>query len=83
MQIEDIADLLAEQGGCCALSGLPISACGDLNDITASLDRVDNSKGYVNGNIQLVHKKVNMMRGSLPVKEFVSFCNLVANRVKW
>lgn len=83
IEIEDIADLLTEQGGCCALSGLPISACGDLDAITASLDRIDNSKGYVAKNVQLVHKKVNMMRGSMPVKEFVSFCNLVANRVKW
>lgn len=77
------ADLLESQGYKCVLSGLPISACGDFANITASLDRIDNTKGYVLGNVQFVHKKINMMRGSLTVEEFVGLCQSVANKVKW
>ena len=75
--IEDIANLLSNQASKCALSGVWISTRGNLSDITASIDRIDNSIGYTKDNIQLVHKKINMMRGSLSVEEFVKFCKSV------
>ena len=59
-------------------SGLPISANSTRDLISASLDRIDNSKDYVKGNVQWVHKAINMMRGSLSVMEFVALCALVA-----
>ena len=45
-----IKELLKEQSGRCALSGLPIVA--EEKTGTASLDRKDSSKGYVPGNVQ-------------------------------
>ena len=45
---------------------------------TASLDRIDSSKGYVKGNIQWVHIAINFMKHSLPEEEFVRWCCLVA-----
>lgn len=83
IDLDYCADLLESQGHKCVLSGLPISACGDFANITASLDRIDNTKGYVLGNVQFVHKKINMMRGSLTVGEFVGLCQSVADKVKW
>jgi hypothetical protein len=57
--IEDMAYQLDEvQKGKCNLSGLPIS----IYDKTASLDRIDSSKGYTKENIQWLHKDVNMMK---------------------
>lgn len=45
---------------------------------TASLDRIDNTKGYIPGNIQWVHKEINRMKGTLTSKQFVEWCKLVA-----
>jgi len=80
--IEFCSELLEKQNHLCALSGLPISAEGAFNQITASLDRIDNSKGYEIDNVQWVHKEINMMRGTLPVDRFIELCQFVADRSK-
>ena len=74
--IEYIDDLYNRQNGKCALSGIDVSWKGTR---TASIDRIDNSKGYTEDNVQIVHKKINMMRGVLTVEEFKEFCKLVAH----
>ena len=86
IDISYAAKKFEEQGGLCALSGIEIDAGGSgcgLNEITASLDRIDNSVGYEPENIQWVHKDINMMRGSLGVDRFLDLCSHVAsNRTK-
>lgn len=74
-------DLFLKQGGKCALSGLDISfatknskAC----DTTASLDRIDSSKGYLFDNVQWVHKSLNYVKSNIANEVFVLMCNLVA-----
>lgn len=81
ISIDYIADLIELQKNKCLLSGIAITTAGDFKDITASIDRIDNSIGYTESNIQLVHKKINMMRGVLTVEEFKSFCEAVAKTV--
>lgn len=44
---------------------------------TASLDRIDSSKGYVEGNVQWIHKHVNIMKWELDQNDFIRICNLV------
>lgn len=83
LDIEDIALLHELQGGKCALSGRPIAWSEQKWDHSASIDRINNQKGYSLDNIQLVDKQVNMARGSLSVEEFVSLCQDVADKVKW
>lgn len=78
IDIEYASQLLQQQGERCALTGLSITANATEDLLTASLDRIDNSVGYVKGNVQWVHKSINMMRGSLTVLEFVTLCALVA-----
>ena len=46
---------------------------------TASLDRTDSAKGYVKGNVQWVHKNINLMKGTFSQKEFIAICKLVSN----
>ena len=76
----EIIDVMyTEQQGRCALSGLPIGWSSVGWDHSASIDRIDNELGYTDQNIQLVHKRINMMRGSLPVEEFIELCSLVGN----
>lgn len=82
VDIDYCGQILKQQGERCALSGLAISANSTRDLISASLDRIDNSKDYVRGNVQWVHKAVNMMRGSLTVMEFVHLCALVAKENK-
>jgi hypothetical protein len=79
--------LYEQQGGRCAISGIPISLNPQWSQQnkgrptkivqTASIDRIDNSKGYVVGNIQWVHKDINYMRGGLSIMEFIIFCRQV------
>jgi hypothetical protein len=56
----------------CALSGLAI------DKDTGSVDRIDSSVGYIEGNIQWVHKDVNRMKNNLDQARFVEVCKLVA-----
>lgn len=44
-----------------------------------SLDRIDSSKGYVVGNVQWVHKIVNIMKGTLDDEHFISICIAIAD----
>ena len=71
-------DLFIKQNRTCVLSGVPITFGKRGN--TASLDRIDSSKGYVEGNVQWVHSEINRMKGRLADKEFVEMCQRV---VKW
>lgn len=74
-------NLFLKQERKCALTGVlltlhPSSVEEGAN--TASLDRIDSSKGYVKGNIQWVHVAINFMKHSLPEEEFVHWCCAVA-----
>lgn len=74
--IDDMWELYEKQNGCCMLTGLKISIKHDNQ--TASLDRIDSSKGYIVGNIQWVHKDINKMKNILDNNIFIEYCKLVA-----
>jgi hypothetical protein len=71
---EYLNNLWVDSNGKCALSGVNI-IMGD----TASLDRVDSLSGYIEGNVQWVHKNINMMKRTLSQDEFINICRLVAD----
>jgi hypothetical protein len=81
ISIEDAWKLFQDQDGVCALSGIELSF-GEYakrsKKLTASLDRIDSTKGYIRGNIQWVHKRINMMKQAMSDGEFVEFCTKVA-----
>ena len=79
---EEAYALLLDQHCLCALSGLEISlpsAPSDSNNFTASLDRIDPDLGYKMGNVQWVHKTVNLMKNAVPQDIFVSMCHQIAS----
>ena len=47
-------------------------------DGTASLDRIDSSKGYTKDNVQWVHKDINYIKRDLSDSEFITLCKKVA-----
>lgn len=78
-------NLFSLQDGKCALSGMnlnlfPIKHSESRKEITASLDRIDSSKGYVENNVQFVHKAINIMKGCLDNSEFINICKYVSEK---
>jgi len=82
LSLEDFSLLFK---GKCALTGWDIT----MNNpkITASLDRIDSTKGYKKENVQWVHVMVNMCKNKYDQKKFVEMCCAVvanqANSEKW
>lgn len=78
-------ELLKKQNFKCALSGkeihltMSVSEYMEGNKSTASLDRIDSNKGYIKGNVQWVHKKINIMKQSMDDPEFIQWCIDVTN----
>ena len=77
--MEYLWDIYIKQGRECALTGVPISFnVKTTGKNTASLDRIDSSKGYLIGNVQWVHKNINIMKREIPQLEFIQLCQMVA-----
>lgn len=69
--LEYVATLFRSQKGKCAISGIDIEIKGTpWKGQTGSLDRIDPTKGYIEGNVQWVHKLVNELKWDLQPKEF-------------
>lgn len=82
LSIDDCWDIFVLQGGRCAISGAKLSfqRCrSERNMWTASLDRIDSRLGYVPGNVQWVHKVVNIMKSVLPNEEFIRWCHMISS----
>jgi len=82
--IEYIWNLFLKQERKCALSGilLSFSEKDRQYDGTASLDRINSSRGYVVGNVQWVHKDINYMKQEYDEKYFYDMCRKVAQNPK-
>jgi len=81
VSFEYLADLLIEQDFECALSGISLDAM-KLNN-NASLDRIDSSLGYIEGNVQWVTSEINMMKQAYSQERFIEVCKAVADKAKW
>lgn len=79
--IDNIHKLFIKQGGKCKLSGIPLNFAvrhyKNYKDQDASVDRLDSSLGYSLGNIQIVHKTINIMKGEYLNKEFIEYCKMI------
>jgi len=75
-------DLIDAQGWRCKFTGRALSLdFGQKNGVengNASLDRIDSSKGYIEGNVQFVLKIVNMAKQNLSDDDFIEHCKAVA-----
>lgn len=80
--LEEIWHLYVKQNRKCALSGVSIEFAYTSDDCkygTASLDRIDSSKGYILDNVQWVHKKINAIKMDMEEQDFIYWCILIAD----
>jgi hypothetical protein len=78
LSIEDIWTMLDEQQHKCKLSGVPIEFIRKANGNTASVDRIDSTIGYLQSNVQLLHRDVNMMKQSFTQSYFLEMCGRIS-----
>lgn len=81
IDIEYIDDLMSIQETKCALTGLPIEIGNTKSASTASLDRIQNNFGYVEGNVQWLHKDINRMKSDFSSEYFKSLCMAVCKNL--
>jgi len=75
VDIKYLWNLFIAQNKTCALTG------DYLEDIkNASLDRIDSSVGYVEGNVQWTTKQANLSKHLMTKEEFLDFCKKVVNK---
>lgn len=76
LTIREAWELFLKQDRKCALSGLPLQIS---NKGTASIDRIDSSRGYELGNVQWVHKHINFMKRDFQQDYFLEMCSKITN----
>lgn len=80
---EELYNLYLKQDKKCALTGLDIHFSNRAKTKTygtASIDRINSTKGYTIDNVQWVHKDVNIMKLDFNQEKFIEFCNLVSKK---
>lgn len=85
--IDYLYQLYLSQNKKCALTGVPIdipsfTLVRDKCQSLGSIDRIDSSKGYEEGNVQWVHKDINRMKLDFSSSRFIELCELVAKGSK-
>ena len=71
---EYLQELYEKQGGRDFYTGLEIPKLEDI-----SVDRINNELGYIEGNLVLTTKEINMFRRDRSVDKFIELCSQVAN----
>lgn len=77
LTLEDITDLWDKQGGKCYWLGISLSEdeLPSRHPLKPSLDRLDNSKGYIKDNVVITSTFANLGRSNTTVEDFSEFLN--------
>lgn len=84
LDIDYVLGIYDAQKGRCALSGVEMTHIAGHGRVPTniSIDRIDSSKGYVKGNIQLVCCAVNVAKSNWPQQDFIEMCKRVADKAR-
>jgi hypothetical protein len=86
LTIPYLAKLWFKQKGRCALTGIMLEyERGDpqsKNPYRTSVDRIDNNRGYVQGNVRLLTHWANNAKSTWPDEIFVKFVNASSKQAK-
>lgn len=74
ISLEYLWNLFESQQQICAITGDYIP-----NIEEASLDRIDSSKGYIEGNVQWVTQQANLSKHVMTMEQLYEFCKKVLN----
>ena len=81
LDVKYLEQLEQKQNGRCALTGWILNWDYEYTGMQrvappdrASLDRIDPSRGYTRGNVQLVADAVNRMKNAYPQEVFIKMC---------
>lgn len=77
ISIEYLYNLFIAQDRKCALTGTELILSTKANQ-TASVDRINSDLGYIEGNVQWVHKDVNIMKMYFNQDYFIETCCKIA-----
>ena len=85
VDIEYLKELWESQNGICPFTGIKLilrthNYKQERSPYQASLDRIDNSKGYIKGNIRFVSLMFNYAKNDFTDEQVIEFCNLVTNK---
>jgi dCMP deaminase len=78
-------ELFLKQNRKCSVSNIDLVFTPHRNShkfrylTTASLDRIDSSKGYIVGNVRWVHKDINKMMSNYGDTKFIDYCTRCIN----
>ncbi len=62
----------------CPILGIPLArGTQKQNDRSPSIDRIDNTKGYVPGNVQVISLKANRMKNDATDTELLLFADWI------
>jgi hypothetical protein len=80
-------ELFLKQDRRCVLTGILLTFANSYEGKeailqTASLDRIDSNIGYINTNVQWVHKAINKMKNSLSDEDLIEWCQRVVEHKK-
>ena len=81
LSLKEAWELFENQNRKCALTGQELifrPSDAERKKQTASLDRIDSSKGYILDNVQWIHKDVNLAKHKKSNKDFINLCKLVS-----
>jgi len=89
IDINYIWDLFLKQNRKCSLSGNYLIIDNfyrpkkKLNEKTffASLDRINNDKGYIEGNVRWIVREINFMKWKLDEDKFLYLCEKISNNI--
>lgn len=79
ISLECLENLWNKQNGKCALTGwdLTMDLGNGVVNTNCSLDRIDSSLGYVDGNVQLVCRIANISKSNMSMLDFLELCKSV------
>lgn len=79
--LSDLKNVWEGQSGICVYTGVQLTQPKYIKEnnplTTASLDRIDSSKGYISGNIQFISMAANWAKNKMSHEQMLEFCSLI------
>ena len=85
LTLEYLKEIWEQQNGICPYTGIKLQLAtytkNHNNPIyTASLDRIDSSKGYEIGNVQFISTAIHYMKNTMSHEDTIKLCNIIAQK---